>query len=154
MHDLTELNDFSRVFADKLFARYPEWRKFAEAYSPGDTGPAMCLVVKVPVPESADVDHQLTIYVDDEVTVDFDCFHCHYEWPPGSNESDSSRSALAFIEAILTEKVGIISWWRGDKLAVSTTFDPQFPDPLQPPTGTSRLRRRSWQGTFNADIAI
>jgi hypothetical protein len=64
MHNLTELNDFSRVFADKLFARYPEWREFAEAYSPGDAGPATCLVVKVPVPENADVDHPLMIYAE------------------------------------------------------------------------------------------
>jgi hypothetical protein len=154
MDDLKELNAFSRAFADTLFARYPEWRAFAEAYSPGDAGPKTCLMVKVPAPERADVDHSLVIYADDEVTVDFDCYHCHYNWPPDFDESDSSLNALAFIEEILSERVGVVSWWEGDKMRVSSTFRLGVPDQLQPVPGTTRVRRRSWQGNLNEDANV
>jgi hypothetical protein len=154
MDDLEGLNSFSRAFALALFSRYPEWRGFAECEPPGEDGPATCLVVKVPVPERADVDHPLLIYADDEVTVDFDCFHCHFDWPPDFDETDDSRNALSFIESILSERIGILSFWEGDKSRVSTTFHRGVPDQLRAPPGATRVRRRSWQGNLNDDSAV
>ena len=149
MSDL-RLNAFARVFADALFGRHPEWRGFAKTYGERED----CLVVTVQALVSAQDASPLLIRADGEVTVSFDCFHCHFDWPTPLDEVDHNRNAISFIDALLSETIGVVSWWRGDKLSVSTTFSPGVPDGIKAPPGATRMRRRSWRGTLNADAPL
>jgi hypothetical protein len=145
-----KLNDFSQVFADSLFARHPEWRAHAGTYGEADD----CLVLKVPAPERSQAEGPLLIHADAEVTVGFDFHHCHFNWPPDFGETDRNINALSFIDALLTEEIGVVTWWRQETMSLSTTFTADESDRLEPPPGATRVRRRSWNGTLNADIAL
>jgi hypothetical protein len=144
------LNDFAKVFAAALFSQYPEWRNHAEINGSSRD----CLVVTVPAPAAAHIDSPLRIYTDDEVTIEFDGFHMHFDWPPVSPRANWSFDALSVVDAILSEIVGVVSWWEGVRQSVSATFRPGEPDGLRAPPGTTRVRKRSWQGTLNADAKI
>jgi len=145
-----KLNDFSCAFGDPLFARHPEWRALAGTYGEAND----CLVVKVPAPERSQTEGPLLIHVDVEVTVGFDYHHCHFNWPPDFGETDLNINALSFIEALLAEGIGVVFWWQQDRMILSTTFSAGEADGLGPPPGATRVRRRSWHGTLNADIAL
>jgi hypothetical protein len=105
-------------------------------------------------PEGSQASGPLSICADDEITGSFDCFHCHFNWPPAFEEVDHNINAMSFIDALLIEKIGIMSWWQGDKLRVSTTFDAGMQDTLKAPRGSTRIRRRSWRGSLNEDASL
>ncbi len=102
------MNNFSTSAAAEIFASYPEWRTYArEETHEGTT----YLVVEVPAPSVANVEHGLRIDTyNDEITVCFDFLHYHfYTWnvpEPGFE----SEAALPFVQGILSESVGVASW--------------------------------------------
>lgn len=150
----TELNEYSRRFADVLFAAYPEWR---EGASMDDTEGVDegSLVVQVSPPQPRDIKWPLHISTDgDEVTVGFDIYHRHFSRYAHDEEAESFAEALAFIADLLAERVAVISWWNGDEWRGASTFVPGAEDgtPSWARNATT-ARVRSWGGTYDRDIA-
>jgi hypothetical protein len=146
------LTPFSAQIRKEVLAAFPQWELLAEE----DTckGSAPYLVVTVPAPPQANTDLPLRISTwDEEVTVDFDYYHTHFDrWNP-EKDDDLHQSALLFVQAILQEKVAAASWWQGDQCKVSSQVEPGAP--LDPPfkVAYSKVRVRSWFGTHNAGDA-
>ncbi len=147
--------DASPSAAEELFTAFPQWRSLAR-HEKAEDGSSY-LVVEVQAPPEANVKHGL--YIDtsnDEVTVGFDCYHSHFDDWTGDGEHFGTRAALEYIKQILSEKVGVISWWLNDEWRGSAQVEAGAPSekPKWATEGTfNRIRVRSWKGSLNADIS-
>jgi hypothetical protein len=145
------MNPFSTRIREEVVAAYPEWEPFvtSETYK----GSLPYLVIKVPTPPEARTNHPLRISTwDDEITVDFDYYHTHFErWNPAEGD-DRNQSALLFIKAIVKEQLAAASWWQGEYCKLCAQIEPGAS--LNPPFNVaySKIRVRSWKGSHNADI--
>lgn len=141
----------ARTSAEALFEAFPEWRAFARR-EVGERG-SEYIVVKVEPPPEADVECGLRIdTANDEITVEFDFYHQHFDDWAGESSPFGTESALEFVRQILEQRVAIVSWWRDDECVASSTTNVGVP-PEQPTWlgAYDRLRVRSWRGTFNVD---
>ena len=151
--DNTQLNEYSRRFADVLFTAYPEWREFASVDTAEDVDEGT-LVVQVSPPRPRDIQWPLHISTDgEEITVGFDSYHRHFNRYGEDDEAEGYAEALAFIADLLAERVAVISWWNGDEWRGSSTFVPGA-DVVTPPWAikAKTVRVRSWKGTYDKDI--
>lgn len=149
---MNQLNAFSMKFADQLFRAYPDWRRFARIKS-GAVGDGGVLVVEVPPPPEAKVNYGLVITTDnDEVTVGFDHYHSHFDWPVRFDEpTEPTINPMAFIAAILAEQIAVASWWEGETWVGSAMLSSgEEPEKFAPPRAIT-VRVRSWKGTLNRD---
>jgi hypothetical protein len=152
MMDLERLDQFSKVFAQRLFSEYPDWIEFAK-FGNASGADLDYLVVEVPSPASADLARPLLIYtVGGEVSVGFDYYHAHYF---DQTMFPANSDVFAFIAKILSEEIAIGSGWDRDiwrgSWPIERGEDPIFTTPLHPMT---RIRVRSWRGNFDQDFAV
>lgn len=146
------MNNFSTKSAEQLFAKYPDWRKYAKFDNEADGKPFIRLEVPSPVAASSTGGLILST-ANEEVTVEFDYYHSHFDDMVGDGENFGTEAALAFIDQILREEVAVVSWWNGDDWRGSSTIEAgEFPIASQAMNPFSRTRVRSWKGTLDADI--
>ncbi len=151
--DFERLDPFSREMANRLFAKYPDWRRFARAEK-AENGTAY-LSVTVPAPAEAHADHDLTITTSGaKVTIGFDYYHCHFHAAVGDGEHFGADYAFHFIDRLLNERIAVISWWQGNEWRAFSIREGGvnvMPDDLVGPSDRQRIR--SWRGSLNADNA-
>src|SRR5688572_30026120 len=96
MDSLDRFNSYSRRFAERLFAVYPEWRAFAVPDPKGDPPPAS-LLVTVTAP-AGDRELALRTY-GEQVTVEFGPhgWHEHLGAWSGPTEAAAFDAALALV---------------------------------------------------------
>ncbi|WP_255989659.1 hypothetical protein [Chitinolyticbacter albus] len=144
------MSPFSIRIREEVLATFPEWSAFAVEQAFKGSGPY--LVVTVPAPPEAKSDHPLRISTwDDEVTVEFDYYHTHFDrWNPVEGDNRHT-SALFYVKSVLDEKVAVASWWQEEACKVCSQLEPG--ESLKPPLDVvySRVRVRSWRGSHNAD---
>jgi hypothetical protein len=145
------MDEFSQRTAREIFASFPEW----EALSTCQTwkGSEPFLVVTIPPPAEANTDLPLRISTwDEEVTVDFDYYHTHFnKWMP--EEGDGRHdAALLYVRDLLEEKMAVVSWWQDDLCKSCGQYVPGAE--LKPTFNIhwTAARVRSWKGSVNADI--
>ncbi|HEY4941916.1 MAG TPA: hypothetical protein VII56_10855 [Rhizomicrobium sp.] len=145
------LDPFSRHFAESLFAVYPQWKPFAKVEKADGSGSSYLAVEVVPAPNS-DVATGLYILTEnDEVTIGFDSYHCHFDWP--ARDTDLTVDPMAFVSAILDERVAVVSVWEGEKWCGSwLMIEGREPDHDKYGGPGRRLRIRSWNGTLDRDV--
>jgi hypothetical protein len=107
------MSPFSSQIREEILATFPEWEPFvtSETYK----GSQSYMVVTVPPPLEAKAEHPLRISTwDEEVTIDFDYYHTHFDrWNPEEGD-DRTKSALLYTKAVLEEQIAVASWWQGD----------------------------------------
>lgn len=149
--DATQLDEFSGDVAQALFAAHPEWVSCARVELAED-GETLDLVVEVPSPFPQEGSPKLIVYTEDsEVTVSYDSYHSHFNWPP--DDPDITLNPLTFIAAILNEEVAAVSGWNDGKWAGSWLHIKG--EPIATPEKMSvmkTIRVRSWLGTLNQDL--
>jgi len=143
----------SHVSAEALFAVFPDWRSLARIGT-GDNG-ERCVIVEVPPPSEANVEHGLIIeHSTGEITVGFDCYHAHFAHWEGEDDLSGAEGALDFIRKLVSERLVILSWWDGDRWCGSAQLEADVP-PEAPewaiPGSYDRIRVRSWSGALNVD---
>jgi len=146
-----DLNPFSAEFARALFSKYPSWREFSKVDSSNYS--KNLLVVEVPGPIESKADFPLIIDTDgDEVTVGFDRYHSHFNWPPFD---EVHQNPLVFIDDIVRERVAIASLWgEGRWLGSQAVAPPEGTGGILRDSRAKILRIRSWNGRFNADQPV
>jgi len=147
--DEKQLDDHSQSFAQALFSAHPSWWNSARMEK-SSGGNQMILVVTVEPPESSKGDHPLIIDTDnEEITVGFDAYHAHFDWPNDPNEEYGN--ALRFVEAITEERVAVVSLWAGERWAMSTTLDVSSGETAlnNIPEGATLKKIRSWNGRYS-----
>ena len=144
------MSPFSLQVREEILSRFPEWVDFAVYETYNDSEPY--LVVTVPAPLEANTTLPLRISTwDEEITVDFDYYHTHFDrWKPEEGD-DRHRSAQLYVIALLEENIAVASWWQGEACKVCSQLEPG--DPLVPrlDISYSRVRVRSWKGSHNSD---
>ncbi|MDH5828911.1 hypothetical protein QFW80_00030 [Luteimonas sp. M1R5S18] len=139
--------------AKELFVEFPEWTEFV-SWEAADDG-TRYLVIQVPAPPMADVEHGLHIDTsNNEVTVGFDFYHSHFDDFIGDGEHFGTKAALEFIRQIVSERVAIVSWWSGETWKGSTQVEAGAAASIPSWSAASdidRVRVRSWQGALNYD---
>ncbi|HEY2032747.1 MAG TPA: hypothetical protein VGH02_03590 [Rhizomicrobium sp.] len=146
-----DLNPFSVEFARALFSKYPSWREFSKIDSSNYS--TNFLVVEVPAPAESKADFPLIIDTEgDEVTVGFDRYHSHFNWPPFD---EVHQNPLVFIDDIVQERVAIASLWGDSRwLGSQTLAPPERTEGILRKSRAEVLRIRSWNGRFNADRPV
>lgn len=151
-----ELDKFSQDFAEYFFRFFPELRNFARVEGPPESAEG-CLVVELTPPAASKMDYSLCIETDtDEVTVFLEHYHRHFYWPPEeSDPAEIDGDPVGLTRAILDEAAVVASWWNDAEWVGSAIL--RSNDPLKKPdyfAPASRVRVRSWNGTFSKDIVV
>lgn len=148
------LDDFSLGVADRLFTKFPEWRKFAEIKATDNQ--IKYLQLEITPPPGASVVSGLIISTENkEVTIGFDYYHGHFFDQFFDGECLAADTAIDFIDQLLSEEISVVSWWNSDKLiAWSTILDGKAQLPEDIVGQYSHIRIRSWNGTLNDDRAL
>jgi len=151
MGDLDGLDDFSKSVADHLFESYPAWRTYAYADRESDSN-EVYLVVRVPQPTGADLEQDIVIWTEGgAVVVAVDYYHDFFKWPSGAIEGDF----VATIAAIVNEELVIASWWDGPAwLGAKAILRGERIRRLSYFRAATRVRVRSWRGSFDQDIEL
>ncbi|MBX3412996.1 MAG: hypothetical protein KF708_09940 [Pirellulales bacterium] len=135
------LNEFSQQFADRLFARYHDWRGLWSAR----VG-ATVLELEIPCPNPNARTGPCINSDCDELTVGFDQYHTHFF---GRDDESNSQDALEFIDAILAEEMVILIYHKGGEWLKSMAV--RLIDFWPPPDpGVTRIVR-SWNGSLDAE---
>jgi hypothetical protein len=141
---------FSSRIREEVLASYPEWACYSSEERWKDSDPYF--VVQVPAPESAATTLPLRISTwDEEITIDFDYYHTHFErWNPEPGDS-RNESASLYMRDLLSEKIAVASWWQEGHCRVCAQHEPG--GTLAPPFKVSftKVRVRSWQGSHNVE---
>jgi hypothetical protein len=145
----------SRTSSDELalLAAFPAWRDLARTEIAEDGSSSMLIQVDAPV--EASVEHGLVVDTSrDEVTVAFDAHHEHFNEHVGDGERFGVEAAIEFIKSVISERVVVLSMWRGELWCGSATVE-AVSDLVAPewfgPEAHDRVRARSWKGSFNLD---
>jgi hypothetical protein len=131
-------------------AAFPEWARYATEETWKGSEPY--LVVTVPAPGGAGTILPLRISTwDEEITVDFDYYHTHFErWSPNPGDS-KYESALIYVRELLAENIAVASWWQDSHCRACSQFEPGTPPSPPVKVAYTRVRIRSWNGTHNAE---
>jgi hypothetical protein len=144
------MTPFSHETAQIVFRDFPDWRAFSREERNHDG--TLYLVVEVPPPAEANTLLGLVVSTDnDEVTVAFDYYHSHFDEWSSNDDWAHQYAALPFVQGLLSETIAVTSWWRGNEWRGSSqqlAGTDAEPDHI---TDFSRIRVRSWKGTFNDD---
>jgi len=144
------MNQFSAAIADEIFASYPEWRSRAREETAQDG--STYLYVEVPAPAAANTTHGLEINTDnEEVTVSFDFYHSHFDCWKVRDHGFEHQAALPFVQAVLSERVAVASWWLDERWCGSCQLTADEEPDLTDVRDFNRIRVRSWQGSRNED---
>ena len=146
------MTDFSTRASEQLFARFPQWRQYAKSEAEADGRPF--IRVEVPAPAGANARSGLVVSTaNDEVTVEFDYYHSHFDDMVGDGTNVGTEAALDLVAKLLAEKVAAVSWWNGEDWRGSTLIEAgEKPEPHDFTRPFNRVRVRSWKGTLNADV--
>jgi hypothetical protein len=154
--DIGALNEYSRKFADLLFASHPEWKTFAQAVTDPKIQQTF-LQVEVPAPPESDFNNCLYILTeDDEITIGVRDIHWHV---------DEYQEALDDVEKILTEEIVLVLVGKsGSYIGGGHARRSALPTPsaalldniisFWSPSHKTEVRIRSWRGSLNTVFCV
>lgn len=135
---------------------FPEWRLLVREER--DEEGSSFEVLEVQAPAEANVDHSLLVdTAGDEITVSFDAYHSHFDEWVGDGTYVGTMAALEFIKQLVSERIAVQSWWKGEQWCGSAQLEagqmPKLPSWAGAPI-IDRIRVRSWKGALNADVEV
>jgi hypothetical protein len=143
------MSPFSLQVREEVMSTFPEWEEYAAEETWKDSDPY--LVVTVPAPKSADTELPLRISTwDEEITVDFDYYHTHFDrWAPQPGDT-RHQSAQLYVQELLAETFAVASWWQDKHCKVCGQVEPGAAPKPPVKIAYTRVRVRSWKGNQNA----
>jgi hypothetical protein len=159
------LDAYSRFAVPLILARFPEWEPFAKL-SPRPDSAGSVVDFKIPCP-SAGVESGLWVSTaDEEFSIGFHTHHNHFTDYENRLNREQIEAGLQHVMAIIEERVGVVSWYRGGGFAGSRSVELPHPDPLPGLldglgaagaelagifSDCDRVTLRSWFGRFDRD---
>lgn len=143
--------DTTGSFLTALLAKYPDWQAYPVVETVGDGWHGAELAIEPPVGSDLYVGLEIE-EVAGEITISYDHSHIHMSWPPVPRADVDPMwwDAMAFVSAVLQEKIIAASGWIESKLRAGGLQEAVKPVNLLVP-GLDHIRIRSWQGTFDRD---
>lgn len=158
MIDLARLNDHSRQFAKLLFARWPEWIRYAR-FDPYEDFEKEALLVEVPRPVDGS-SHGLYITTSEwEISVGYgENFHTRFGTSGAAEEGDAAAAkdfyhqAIAFISDFVDEHCVLATAYQDREWLGAWKIDLRHEslDDLEVEPGVL-VRIRSWNGTHDRE---
>lgn len=160
------LDAYSRIALPMILNRFPDWEQHGKLTSSPD-GSGDTVEFNIPCPSAAVECGLWVATFDEELTVGFHTHHAHftdYE-NRGANEQEIERG-LQQADDILNERLGVVTWYRGEAMAGSSTLELPPPGLLpdmfgrfgDAPTklakyinGINRVTLRSWRGQYDRE---
>jgi len=150
---MEKMNEFSRRFAEAVFARWPQFREHVS--EPRDFQSAGDLYIQVPCSPQSRLEDPLVIWTEKgrEIGVGLDAYHTHFIHRAVPNTARPERAvfeeAMMFIEALLEDHLVVISYVGGGSTCI---FPNEIEDGIAEAEPGESLRIRSWKGTFCRDV--
>lgn len=144
------MSPFSARIREEVWASFPEWQPFSSEERWRGSEPYFVVTVSAPSEANTALPFRLSTW-DEEITVDFDYYHTHFErWNPEPGDS-RHQAALLYVRDLLSERVAVASWWQGRHCKVCGQLEPG--ESLAPPFNVryTRARVRSWHGSHNVE---
>ncbi len=153
------LDDYSQVALPLILARFPEREPFAKV---------SCDIVEFNVPcNSPAAESGLWVSTaDEELSVGFHTYHRHFTNYEDRTDRATIEVGLEFAAAILEDRIGVLSYYKGKELSGSGSIDLPYPATLPKlcggmglvakfedffSGGWDRVTLRSWSGRFDRD---
>lgn len=157
-----DLDPYSRFAVRMILERFPTWEPFAVVTSqPDGAGGAVEFVVPCPSPA---VEYGLFVATfDEELTVGLHTHHVHFTNYEDRTDPCQITHGLEYAAALLEDRIGVLSWYRGGGFAGSTSIDLPRSQPLvdylrevggvtaRPFAGCERVTLRTWSGRFDRE---
>lgn len=158
-----DLDTYSRLAVPMILARFPGWEAFAKV-EPRPDGVGGVVEFNIPCP-SQNVEHGLWVSTDnEELSIGFYTHHDHFTDYNDRTHVASIEAGVEYAADIVTERVGVVSWYRGGEFAGSSSIELPYAGPLRvlgdggPLTGIfagcERVTLRSWLGRFDREEAV
>ncbi len=144
------MSPFSLRIREEVLGTFPEWAPYVTEETWKDSEPYLVLIV--PALRGANTELPLRISTwDEEVTVDFDYYHTHFERWTANPGDTRHQSGLMYVQELMAEKLAVASWWQGSHCKVCGQVEPG--GSLKPSLhiAYTHVRVRSWNGTHNVD---
>ncbi len=153
MIDLERLNAHSRLFADLLFRRWPQWLQYAR-FDPYEDFEKEALLVEIPCPADG-ASHGLFITTSEwEISIGFgDSFHTRFGTSGEHGEKSFNEEAMKFLMDFVDERIVIATasengeWLGGWKLDLRKSEI----ESIEVAPG-EKVSVRSWLGTYDRDL--
>jgi hypothetical protein len=166
MAKLTEgdLDAYSQVAVPLILSRFPGWESYATVL-PRPDGAGCVVEFNVPCPSPATEAGLWVSTADEELSVGFHTHHRHFTNYEDRLNRSQIEAGLEYAAAIVADRVGAVSYYRGDVFARSRSVELPYPGPLPGmfdglgPTAElvgsladcDRVTLRSWSGQFDRD---
>jgi hypothetical protein len=157
--DESRITNEARVFAQELFARFPELRRYAAMERP--PGKECWALVVTALAPSGDPRSELVVWVDggDEPSVAFGGWHTHESvWLAGSLDRADRVTLLDLIAGILADRFVICEDVGGDADGTATILDMSdsncLLEELTSKHSPGRARLRSWSGRLDREVGL
>lgn len=145
------LDKTGQLLADSIRGQWPEWKKYLRVVPKEKTLSRGCLSLKIPCP-NPEVHRGLRITTFGSaifVEFDHDILHINdYQ----DEDPDLIALTVRIVEAYVTDRLLVVSWWQKKALKVITSLEPDMPiekdDTL---SGPASCRVRSWSGKYDRD---
>ena len=137
------LDDFSRSFADALFAVVPALRDHARAEN------GVLLIDLEPGPTRQDCKFWISTDCG-EITVGFGMFHMHFDWPDRDDVWPSNP--IGFIRSVMADETLIEDWTLDGKWSGSSTLAAAEEPDLHGMEPGHVVFIRSWSGARDRTI--
>jgi hypothetical protein len=124
-----DLDAFSKVALSIILARFPDWEQLAKL-SPRPDGAGCMVEFKIPCPSPAS-EHGLWVSTaDEELSVGFHTHHTHFTDSKNPFNRAQIDAGVQHAADIVDERVGVVSWYRGEAFAGSCTVSLPHSKPL------------------------
>jgi hypothetical protein len=157
---IDELDDYSRFAVPLILARFPEWTRFA--HSSMETS---AVEFEIPSPSPALESGLWLSTAGEELTIGFHTHHTHFTDYQNRFSPRPIEDGLNYVADILDEKLGVASWYSGDRLVCSVSVLLPCDEPLlgshddkgvapllnEMYSRSDRATLRSWFGRFDRD---
>ena len=145
------MSPFSARVSAEILADFPEWQAASrfERYKGSDE----YFVVELAPPNQTSLPLRISTW-DDEITVDLDYYHAHFErWRPAPGDT-RYLAGLLFVTDVLNDRLGAASWWQGDHCKMCSPYEPGGALTPRFNISFSRVRVRSWTGLLDVDDEV
>ena len=148
MIDGTELNSFARSFFEELSRAFPNLASRAVIDADPVAAPGSLLVTFAPDHSRPESVFQISAD-NEEVTVGFDLYHRHFDWP--NEYANWETHPLLFIAALVQDRIVVEVWRKRGRWTKSLVRDANH-EPDVANIGNHVVSIRSWSGRLDRDI--
>lgn len=143
MIDIDQLDSFSRDFFEHFSKAFPALADHAVIKEHS-------LSIEF-APDPARPDVVFGLWTDnDEVTIGFDQFHMHFDWP--ADFEDWQSDPLAFVDALLRDQIVIEVWRKAGQWSGSSVLEAARDPDLSGMCDDNSVTLRSWSGRLDRVI--